>query len=729
MPWSTPSLKEVRSLVRDNVRASLPGADASVPNSVLRVLSDAQGGLCHLTLQYIDLAGAAAALPDTAETEWLDRHGDIWLVNSDGTKGRKQATFATGFVTFTGINGVVIPVGTQLFGTNVAYETTAEVTIGTSADAPARALDPGIGGNEEIGQTLSVTLPGVDGVVTVVSMDGGVDTENDYDLRMRILNRIQNPPMGGAQADYVTWALAVPGVTRAWAAPEQGIGTITIRFLMDELRADDDGWPQPQDIEAVALYIDKMRPVTVKDCYVVAPIKQLFDIEIDNLMPNTPETQGAIEASVKEMVHRLAAPGQTIYAAWISYAIMNAPGVQSFNLITTDDVVMPSLGHMRSARHHPIRSASRGTYMSDRHVRRSGDNYGDAFLTLLPQGQAWPKRPGSTLDLACRGLAEYWGFVDSRAADLLEQESDPRTTIELLPDWERNWGLPDPCYEAPQTIGERQLALVMRMTMIGAQSREFFIEIAEMIGYDITISEYRVFVVGMDRCGDSRVYADGTNPMYHEAFVRGYLIVENPNGERIGASPGSITLNPASAHNVTLSGGGLIATNTATTATDQGVQGGAPADADPAKESGSYYFEVKFTTLTSSSNYGCGIATTGSVRRNLRGPMVSAVLSFMRTATSTRTACQPETASALARLVTPSGWQSIRIFARSGSGQAHRGHGMMPSQTAIRPLASTVSMFRLGQWCRPSYSAARAAWPTMFRRQTLVQPRSSAQSR
>ena len=66
--------------------------------------------------------------------------------------------------------------------------------------------------------------------------------------------------------------------------------------------------------------------------------------------------------------------------------------------------------------------------MSDRHVRRLGQDYGDAFLTLLPQGQAWPKYPGTTLDLACRGLAEYWGFVDGRAADLLETESDPRNT-------------------------------------------------------------------------------------------------------------------------------------------------------------------------------------------------------------------------------------------------------------------------------------------------------------
>jgi len=153
--------------------------------------------------------------------------------------------------------------------------------------------------------------------------------------------------------------------------------------------------------------------------------------------------------------------------------------------------------------------------MSDRHVRRPGTDYGSAFLALLPQGPAWPRALGSTLDLACRGLSEYWGFVDGRAGDLLEIESDPRKTVELLPDWERNWGLPDPCYEAPDTIPERQLALIMRMTMLGAQSREFFIAVAEMIGYTITITEYRVFVVGIDRCGDNRVYGDGTL-MYDE---------------------------------------------------------------------------------------------------------------------------------------------------------------------------------------------------------------------
>src|SRR4051812_26669398 len=95
MPWSTPTLREVRSTVRDAIAGRLPGADANVPNSVLRVLSDAQGALCHLTLQYLDWL-ALQLLPDTAEREWLDRHGHIWLTNADRSTGRKLATPSVG---------------------------------------------------------------------------------------------------------------------------------------------------------------------------------------------------------------------------------------------------------------------------------------------------------------------------------------------------------------------------------------------------------------------------------------------------------------------------------------------------------------------------------------------------------------------------------------------------------------------------------------------------------
>jgi uncharacterized protein YmfQ (DUF2313 family) len=159
------------------------------------------------------------------------------------------------------------------------------------------------------------------------------------------------------------------------------------------------------------------------------------------------------------------------------------------------------------------------TLEPDRHVTRDGEDYAVAMQALLPQGQAWPRDEDSVLMKVVKGLTRIWGDFEKRASDLLEQESDPRITYELLPDWERNWGLPDPCYEAPLTFGERQRALIMRMTMIGGASRQFFIDVAASIGYTITIAEYRTFVCGMDRCGDARVYGAGVTsdtPMRNE---------------------------------------------------------------------------------------------------------------------------------------------------------------------------------------------------------------------
>jgi uncharacterized protein YmfQ (DUF2313 family) len=147
----------------------------------------------------------------------------------------------------------------------------------------------------------------------------------------------------------------------------------------------------------------------------------------------------------------------------------------------------------------------------DRHVRRGQEEYSHALSALLPQGIAWPRWAESTFMKVVYGLSGGMGWADGRAADLLERESDPRQTVEMLDSWERAWGLPDPCYRGPQSIVERQTALVQRMTLLGAQSREFFINVAAQLGYPVTITEYRPFMTGVDRCGDNRPkLADGT---------------------------------------------------------------------------------------------------------------------------------------------------------------------------------------------------------------------------
>lgn len=116
-------------------------------------------------------------------------------------------------------------------------------------------------------------------------------------------------------------------------------------------------------------------------------------------------------------------------------------------------------------------------------------SYARSLAALLPQGQAWPTDPASTLQRVLLGLAQEMQRVDARAAALV-QESDPRTTTELLSDWERSHGLPDPCVEVAQTVAERRQALMGRILSIGGQSRQFFISLAAALGYSITITEF-----------------------------------------------------------------------------------------------------------------------------------------------------------------------------------------------------------------------------------------------
>lgn len=346
MPWLTPTLRKVREMVRDDISANLSGA-AFVGNNPLRVTADAMAGLAHHVLRYVDWL-ALQLLPDTAETEWLDRHGQIWLTNADGTTGRKQATFAIGSVLASGDVGAVIPEASQLQGNNIGYETLQEVVIGEGdTEVRVRALDAGKAGNAPLTLTFIAPPAGVNGSASVVELDGGTNVETDNDLRTRVLLRIRNPPMGGAQHDYVQWTLAVPGVTRAWCAPnEMGIGTISVRFMCDDLRADNDGFPLSQDIDRVRAYLDTVRPVAVKDLFVMGPIPQRVDVQIDNLVPDNSTVRAAIETNLLSMLYQKAAPGQTIYAAWKSYAIMDTAEVTSFDLVNTEDDVMLSKGNM-----------------------------------------------------------------------------------------------------------------------------------------------------------------------------------------------------------------------------------------------------------------------------------------------------------------------------------------------------------------------------------------------
>lgn len=345
MPFVVPDLATVRGLNRDALSAYLPGADATVPNSVLRVLSDQNAAGAYLNLLYLAYI-AKNALPDQSESEWLAR----WAYILFG--GPKEATFASGTITVTGPANALLP-GGSIFATadGIQYQVGSADTYlsGSATSVAVTCLTAGAIGNRDPGTPMTLTVAAnVDAQATVVLLDGGTDAENDDDLRTRVLLRLRRPPQGGDADDYVQWALSVPGVTRAWATPNgMGIGTVIVTVLCDQLRASNNGLPTPDDRAAVGAYLDTVRPVCVKDFAVVAPILQGIAITIRNLSDDTPSMRLAIEAAVQQLLLERAAPGQTIYSVWVSSAIAGVVGDGYFDLVFAD-AVMASPGNMAS---------------------------------------------------------------------------------------------------------------------------------------------------------------------------------------------------------------------------------------------------------------------------------------------------------------------------------------------------------------------------------------------
>lgn len=117
-------------------------------------------------------------------------------------------------------------------------------------------------------------------------------------------------------------------------------------------------------------------------------------------------------------------------------------------------------------------------------------DYLQQLKALLPQGPAWLVQATDRIGMLLAAWADEFARIEQRALALVE-ESDPRTTIELLADWERVAGLPDPCVTQAQTIPQRQAALVSKLSYTGGASRAYFIGMAAEMGYaGATIDEY-----------------------------------------------------------------------------------------------------------------------------------------------------------------------------------------------------------------------------------------------
>lgn len=364
MAFDRPTLTELRLQVADDINAALPGVDALLRYSNLRILSDALAGAVYGHYGYLDWI-AEQSVPFTATDEYLEGWAALKGVM------REPPAPATGTVTFTGTSGTLIPANTPINRSDgEPYFTTADATIISGGIAvPVQATNTGSQANSDVGTSmiLATGISGANSVGTVATeLTGGADIETDSSLRTRMMATFATPAQGGSSSDYVGWALAVPGVTRVWLTPSgHGPGTMDIFFMMDVTEAAHGGFPQgtngvaaletrdtaatgDQLLLANALFPKQPAHVIV---YGMAPTPNTVNLTITGLSGVGSAIQSEVEAAIASALAFGAVPGGVTDISEIEYEISGLAGTAGFvitSVTCTAGSVAGSAGNITS---------------------------------------------------------------------------------------------------------------------------------------------------------------------------------------------------------------------------------------------------------------------------------------------------------------------------------------------------------------------------------------------
>lgn len=357
MPFIRPSIIDITTRIEKGIESRLFGGVALLRRAVLRILARVFAGAIHTNYGHVDWLKDQLFVV-TAEEEFLVRIGKAWGVN------RRAGSFATGQVTFTGTNGSIIPADTRIQDENgIEYGTLAQViippagyTVGNiqSVEATADANNLYEGTTRYL--QLIEPITGVNNSASIIGdITGGEDQEDIEDWRARILQRIQNPPMGGNAQDYVRWAMEISGVGRAWCYPlAGGPGTVSVVIISND---PNDPTPSTQLISDVQAHINDVKPVTA-DVTVVPPTDRwgatgYTEIYITTkISPNTLDLREAILANMRALFapHK---PGDDVKISQIRSAISTS-GVENYEILgiwvdtipEDKDLDLPFTGYM-----------------------------------------------------------------------------------------------------------------------------------------------------------------------------------------------------------------------------------------------------------------------------------------------------------------------------------------------------------------------------------------------
>lgn len=127
-------------------------------------------------------------------------------------------------------------------------------------------------------------------------------------------------------------------------------------------------------------------------------------------------------------------------------------------------------------------------------------------LSLWPRGAAWGSPDGEPPDSASviagltRALLAPLTVLYRRAWRVFE-ESCTSTIVESLTDWEREFGLPDPCVSAQQDAELRRRVLAHRVRSTATITPADVVRLAAFFGYVVALEEPESFKAGVSTCG------------------------------------------------------------------------------------------------------------------------------------------------------------------------------------------------------------------------------------
>jgi len=317
--------------------------------SNLQITGKVLAQMANLNYGYIDYV-SQQAVPFTATEEFLEG----WAGLRGVTREIAVAFQGQASMVGTGQPGKDIPAGTPLVrGDQAAYSTVSDVQVAADGTATVQfvASVPGAAGTCDVGTilVLGTSIAGLQSNWTVTeSITPGADLEQDDSLRSRMLQVYQSPPQGGSQSDYETWALQVPGVTRAWVVPNgMGVGTVIVYVMLDITEAAHGGIPQgtngvaaaePRgsaaagDQLAVANHIYLRQPVTAL-VYVCAPTANVVPFTIRGLAGIGATAQAAVAAAISTVFATKGDLGSTVFITDIETAIAAAAGTEAFGIV------------------------------------------------------------------------------------------------------------------------------------------------------------------------------------------------------------------------------------------------------------------------------------------------------------------------------------------------------------------------------------------------------------